>query len=156
MTILNALAGKPISVYGKGENVRDWIHVDDHVRALVEIVNNGRIGETYNVGANSERRNIEVVREICRILDDLSPDSAPHDRLITFVTDRPGHDARYAIDGRKLQSELGWHPRETFASGIEQTVRWYLDNRWWWEPLEQRYAGGRLGLLDTAPDKTPS
>ncbi|MBL8571943.1 MAG: dTDP-glucose 4,6-dehydratase [Phreatobacter sp.] len=147
LVILNALHGKPLPVYGKGENVRDWLYVDDHARALDMIAANGRIGEKYNVGGRSERRNIDVVRTICAILDRLRPQAAPHEQLITFVTDRPGHDLRYAIDATKLETELGWRAEETFETGIEKTVRWYLDNEWWWRPLRDKvYAGERLGL----------
>lgn len=147
LVILNALHGKPLPVYGDGGNVRDWLHVEDHARALFMILTKGRVGEKYNVGGRNERRNIDVVRRICAILDRLRPISAPHDRLITFVTDRPGHDARYAIDASKLENELGWRARHDFDSGIEATVRWYLENEWWWRPLRDKvYAGERLGL----------
>lgn len=148
LTILNALAGEQLPVYGKGENVRDWLYVEDHARALDIIVGRGRLGETYNVGGRNERRNIEVVRKICEVLDSASPASRPREELITFVTDRPGHDARYAIDATKLENELGWRARESFDTGIEKTVQWYLDNEWWWQPLRERYAGQRLGLLN--------
>lgn len=150
LTILNALAGRPLPVYGMGENVRDWLYVDDHARALNLIVERGRPGETYNVGGRNERRNIDVVRRICAVLDDLVPSAAPREGLIEFVTDRPGHDARYAIDAAKLETELGWSARENFDSGIEKTVRWYLDNEWWWRPLRDRYDGERLGLNSVA------
>lgn len=150
LTILNALAGERLPVYGKGENVRDWLYVEDHARALHVIAQNGRPGETYNVGGRNERRNIEVVRAICSVLDELAPANRPREELIEFVTDRPGHDARYAIDATKLETELGWRARENFNSGIEKTVRWYLDNDWWWRPLRDRYKGERLGLLKTA------
>ena len=150
LTILNALAGEPLPVYGKGENVRDWLYVEDHARALDIIVERGRIGETYNVGGRNERRNIDVVRRICAVLDELAPANRPRAELIEFVTDRPGHDARYAIDASKLEDELGWRAQENFDTGIEKTVRWYLDNDWWWQPLRERYAGQRLGLLKTA------
>ena len=149
LTILNALAGRTLPVYGKGENVRDWLFVDDHARALDIIIERGRVGETYNVGGRNERRNIDVVRRICAVLDELSPADAPREKLIEFVTDRPGHDARYAIDATKLETELGWRARETFDTGIEKTVRWYLDNEWWWRPLRERYDGQRLGLAKT-------
>lgn len=147
LTILNALAGERLPVYGKGENVRDWLYVEDHARALDLIAERGRVGETYNVGGRNERRNIDVVRQICAVLDKLAPANRPREELIEFVTDRPGHDARYAIDATKLETELGWRARENFDSGIEITVQWYLDNEWWWQPLRQRYAGQRLGLL---------
>jgi len=150
LTILNALAGKPLPLYGNGENVRDWLYVEDHVRALDLIVAEGRPGETYNVGGRNERRNIDVVRRICAVLDELVPAGAPRESLIEFVADRPGHDARYAIDASKLETELGWRAREDFDSGIDKTVRWYLDNAWWWRPLRERYDGARLGLAEGA------
>lgn len=150
LTILNALDGKRLPVYGKGDNVRDWLYVDDHARALDMIIEQGRPGETYNVGGRNERQNIEVVRRICQVLDKLVPADAPREQLIEFVTDRPGHDARYAIDASRLENELGWRAHEDFDSGIEKTVRWYLENDWWWRPLRERYEGGRLGLLDGA------
>jgi dTDP-glucose 4,6-dehydratase len=150
LTILNALAGERLPVYGKGENVRDWLYVEDHARALDLIIERGRVGETYNVGGRNERQNIEVVRRICAVLDELAPSDRPREQLIEFVTDRPGHDARYAIDATKLETELGWQAQEDFDSGIEKTVRWYLDNDWWWRPLRERYAGERLGLLKSA------
>ena len=147
LTILNALAGERLPVYGKGENVRDWLYVEDHARALDLIAERGRIGETYNVGGRNERRNIDVVRRICAVLDEIEPANRPREELIEFVTDRPGHDARYAIDATKLESELGWRAEENFDTGIAKTVRWYLDNDWWWRPLRERYAGERLGLI---------
>ena len=147
LTILNALSGRPLPVYGKGENVRDWLYVEDHARALDLIVERGRLGETYNVGGRNERRNIDVVERICEVLDGLAPGNRSHKELIKFVTDRPGHDARYAIDATKLETELGWKAQENFESGIEKTVRWYLDNEWWWRPLRERYDGERLGIL---------
>jgi dTDP-glucose 4,6-dehydratase len=150
LTILNALAGEKLPVYGKGENVRDWLYVDDHARALDLIAERGRVGETYNVGGRNERRNIDVVRCICEVLDRLAPASQPREELIEFVTDRPGHDARYAIDASKLEDELGWRAQENFDTGIEKTVSWYLENEWWWQPLRERYAGQRLGLLKMA------
>ena len=149
LTIINALEGKTLPVYGRGENIRDWLHVDDHVRALDIIAARGRPGETYNVGGSNERRNIGVVRAICAILDELQPAATPRADLIAFVEDRPGHDARYAIDATRLETELGWRARYTFESGIAQTVRWYLDNDWWWKPLRARHDGGRLGLVTT-------
>lgn len=150
LTILNALAGERLPVYGKGENVRDWLYVEDHARALDLIAERGRPGETYNVGGRNERRNIDVVRRICSVLDEFEPANRPREELIEFVTDRPGHDARYAIDATRLETELGWRARETFDTGIEKTVRWYLDNEWWWRPLRDRYSGERLGLLKSA------
>jgi len=147
LTILNALAGEQLPVYGKGQNVRDWLYVEDHARALDIIVERGRPGETYNVGGGNERRNIDVVRQICEVLDRIAPSNRPRQELISFVTDRPGHDARYAIDATKLETELGWRALENFDTGIEKTVQWYLDNEWWWQPLRERYAGERLGLV---------
>ncbi|PCK82211.1 dTDP-glucose 4,6-dehydratase [Rhizobium sophoriradicis] len=148
LMILNALGGKPLPVYGNGANVRDWLYVEDHARALYTIASRGRPGEKYNVGGRNERRNIDVVHRICAILDGVYSDKAPHARLITNVTDRPGHDARYAIDASKLESELGWKAQETFETGIEKTVRWYLNNEWWWRPLRETvYSGERLGVF---------
>jgi len=152
LTILNAHAGERLPVYGKGENVRDWLYVEDHARALDIIAERGRPGETYNVGGRNERKNIDVVRRICAVLDEIAPSERPREELIEFVTDRPGHDARYAIDATKLESELGWRAQENFDSGIEKTVRWYLANQWWWQPLRERYSGERLGLLNAAKD----
>jgi dTDP-glucose 4,6-dehydratase len=147
LMILNALEGKPLPVYGNGSNVRDWLYVDDHVRALYLILRRGRIGEKYNVGGRNEQTNLDVVERICKIMDRLSPAGAPHRRLVSFVTDRPGHDHRYAIDASRLEAELGWSAKETFDTGIEKTVRWYLDNREWWESVRLGvYAGERLGL----------
>lgn len=149
LIILNALHGKPLPVYGAGENIRDWLYVGDHARALFTVATKGKLGEKYNVGGRNERRNIDVVRRICALLDELRPQGAPHDRLIEFVADRPGHDQRYAIDASKLEAELGWRADETFETGIEKTVRWYLDNEWWWRPLREKvYQGERLGLVD--------
>lgn len=149
LMILNARSGKALPVYGKGENVRDWLHVDDHVRAMRVVLARGKVGETYNVGGNAERRNIDVVTTICDVLDELLPESQhkPHKSLIEFVQDRPGHDLRYAIDASKIKNELGWEPAETFESGIRNTVKWYLENRDWWQPiLDGTYQGERLGL----------
>jgi dTDP-glucose 4,6-dehydratase len=153
LTILNALSGQHLPVYGKGENVRDWLFVEDHVSALITVLRNGRPGQTYNVGGNSERQNIQVVQAICDTLDRLRPDPAgSRRRLITFVTDRPGHDQRYAINASKLKDELGWRPSESFETGLEKTIAWYLDNEWWWQPLRERvYSGERLGLLQPEP-----
>jgi dTDP-glucose 4,6-dehydratase len=150
LTILNALAGQRLPIYGKGENVRDWLYVEDHARALDIIAERGRVGETYNVGGRNERRNIDVVQRICAVLDELAPAHRPRSELIEFVKDRPGHDARYAIDATKLEQELGWRAREDFDSGIAKTVEWYLSNEWWWQPLRADYAGQRLGLIATA------
>ena len=157
LVILNGLEGKPLPVYGKGANVRDWLHVEDHVSALCLVNEKGVPGETYNVGGHNERTNLQVVQTVCRILDEMCParplnaaTSRPLDRfedLITYVADRPGHDLRYAIDPTKLMDELGWRPRYTFETGIRATVRWYLDNAWWWRPIrEKTYAGQRLGV----------
>jgi dTDP-glucose 4,6-dehydratase len=146
LTILNALEGRKLPVYGKGENVRDWLHVEDHARALFLALRRGRIGETYNIGGGAERRNIDLVRLVCAILDEVHPEGRPHDGLITFVADRPGHDLRYAIDDRKLRGELGWAPRESLETGLRKTVLWYLENRGWWEPIRSGvYRGERLG-----------
>jgi dTDP-glucose 4,6-dehydratase len=147
LIILNALEKKPLPVYGSGGNVRDWLYVDDHARALDLIATRGRIGETYNVGGRNERRNIDVVLQICGLMDQFRPQAKSHSALITNVDDRPGHDARYAIDAQKLETDLGWRARESFDSGLEKTVRWYLENEWWWKPLRKEYAGTRLGLL---------
>jgi dTDP-glucose 4,6-dehydratase len=148
LVILNAMHTKPLPVYGAGTQVRDWLYVDDHARALDLIVRCGTPGEKYNVGGRNEQRNIDVVHTICSILDRLRPAGAPHARLITHVTDRPGHDQRYAIDATRLETELGWRAEETFSTGIEKTVAWYLENEWWWRPLRDKvYAGERLGLV---------
>jgi len=149
LTIVRALEGKSLPIYGKGENVRDWLYVEDHARALEAVLRRGRPGEVYNIGGNAEKRNIDIVRMVCALLDEMLPQSVhrPHSRLIEFVTDRPGHDLRYAIDASKIRSELGWQPSESFESGLRKTVRWYLDNRRWWERvLSGAYRGERLGL----------
>lgn len=148
LVILNALEGKALPVYGRGENVRDWLFVEDHARAIEHIVARGKPGETYNVGGGEERTNLEVVEAICDLLDERVPlaDGSRRRSLITFVRDRPGHDFRYAIDSSKIERELGWSPTETFASGLARTVDWYLGNEWWWGPLRsERYSGERLG-----------
>ena len=148
LIILNCLDGKPLPVYGKGANVRDWLYVEDHVRALCLVNEKGRDGETYNVGGHNERTNLEVVKTVCAIMDELRPraDGSRYESLITYVTDRPGHDLRYAIDPTKLMDELGWKPQENFDTGIRKTVQWYLDNEWWWKPIhENKYSGERLG-----------
>jgi dTDP-glucose 4,6-dehydratase len=146
LTILNALAGKAIPVYARGENVRDWLFVDDHADAILAVLARGRVGETYVVGGNNERANIDVVRRVCAILDEICPVpdaiGGGRESLITFVEDRPGHDFRYAIDAAKLRRELGWSPTESFESGLRKTVHWYVDNRWWWERLRARDAHG--------------
>ncbi len=149
VVILNALDGRPIPVYGRGENVRDWLYVDDHVRALVTVLENGTPGETYAIGGHNERRNLEVVQTICAHLDELAPNPAggSYADLITFVEDRPGHDYRYAIDASKIERTLGWRPAETFESGLRKTVRWYLENRAWCDRVTRdRYQRERLGL----------
>ncbi|HCI5764267.1 dTDP-glucose 4,6-dehydratase [Klebsiella quasipneumoniae] len=151
LTILNALAGKPLPVYGNGEQIRDWLYVEDHARALYQVATEGESGETYNIGGHNERKNIDVVRTICSILDKVvehKPGNISHfAELITFVKDRPGHDLRYAIDAAKIERDLGWVPQETFESGIEKTVHWYLNNTTWWQRvLDGSYAGERLGL----------
>lgn len=132
LMIVNALAGKPLPIYGDGQNVRDWLYVGDHCSAIREVLARGRLGETYNVGGWNEMANLEIVHTLCALLDELRPSAAgSHARLITYVKDRPGHDRRYAIDARKIERELGWRPAETFQSGIRKTVRWYLDNPAW-------------------------
>ena len=148
LIILNCLDGKPLPVYGKGANVRDWLYVEDHVRALCLVNEKGKDGETYNIGGHNERTNLEVVKTVCAILDELRPrqDGTKYESLITYVTDRPGHDLRYAIDPSKLMNDLGWKPQENFDTGIRKTVQWYLDNEWWWKPIhEKKYSGQRLG-----------
>ena len=148
LVILNALEGKPLPVYGKGDNIRDWLYVDDHARALLLIAETGTPGESYNIGGHNERTNIEVVRSICALMDEFRPGSIEggHEALITFVTDRPGHDQRYAIDATKVRTELGWQARENFVTGLRKTVRWYLDNEAWWQRIRSGvYQGQRLG-----------
>jgi dTDP-glucose 4,6-dehydratase len=147
-TIIRGLAERTLPVYGNGENVRDWLYVDDHARALTLVVERGGVGETYNIGGREEYRNIEVVRQICRLLDDFAPSSnGSREELIRFVTDRPGHDRRYAIDPSKIERELGWCAAETFETGLAKTVRWYIDNRSWWQSiLDRGYKAERLGL----------
>ena len=148
LTILNALHGQELPVYGTGSNVRDWIYVDDHARGLLAVLERGQPGEKYNFGGDGECTNLEVVHSICDILDRLVPAGIKRRSLIRFVTDRPGHDFRYAIDSSKARKELGWKAEQTFASGLEETVRWYLNNRSWWEPIRKGvYSGQRLGLV---------
>ncbi len=145
--ILNAREGRPVEVYGDGGNVRDWLHVDDHVDALLRILRGGEPGQTYAVGGGAERTNLAVVEEICDLLDEMASVERPHRNLVQFVADRPGHDRRYAIDASRIKSALGWAPKHTFEQGLRETVRWYLDHEVWWRPLrEKRHGGGRLGL----------
>lgn len=152
VVILNALAGKPIPIYGTGANVRDWLYVEDHADALLTVLARGAVGRSYNIGGENERSNLELVRTLCALLDEMHPEGAPHDRLITFVADRPGHDARYAIDPNRIRTELGWRPSVTLDEGLARTVRWYLDNRAWWAPLQARQGvGERLGRGDFKP-----
>jgi dTDP-glucose 4,6-dehydratase len=147
LIILKGLSGQPLPVYGKGDNIRDWLYVEDHARALRLVLERGVIGESYNIGGFNERRNIDVVHTICTLLDEMQPAGAPHAKLITHVTDRPGHDHRYAIDATKIERELGWRPLETFETGIRRTVEWYLANEPWWRAvLDGSYKGERLGL----------
>ncbi|WP_350238153.1 dTDP-glucose 4,6-dehydratase [Pectobacterium colocasium] len=151
LIILNALEGKSLPVYGNGAQVRDWLYVEDHARALYKVVTKGEIGETYNIGGHNERKNIEVVQTICRLLDEMVPNKLigidKYEELISYVTDRPGHDMRYAIDAGKIYDELGWKPQETFESGIRKTVEWYLANEQWWRRVKDgSYAGERLGI----------
>ena len=147
VAILNALAGRPIPVYGAGENVRDWLFVEDHAEALLTVIERAKPGASYNIGGDAEARNIDLVRAICAILDRKRPAAAPHDRLIAFVADRPGHDLRYAIDASRIRDELGWRPSVTLAEGLERTVDWYLANEAWWRPLQARQGvGERLGV----------
>jgi dTDP-glucose 4,6-dehydratase len=149
LTIINGLEGKKLPVYGTGSNVRDWLYVEDHARALLAVIDGGRIGETYCIGGRSERTNLDVVKAVCALLDELAPSTAIGRRedLITFVADRPGHDLRYAIDPTRIDSELGWQPRETFDTGLRKTVQWFLANRAWWQRIRDNiYAGERLGV----------
>jgi dTDP-glucose 4,6-dehydratase len=148
LVILNALEEKELPVYGKGEQIRDWLYVEDHARALIKVATEGKPGETYNIGGHNEKQNIQVVKTICAILDELQPktDNTKYSDQIKFVADRPGHDMRYAIDASKIEKELGWKPEETFETGLKKTVQWYLNNQWWWEPLREKYQRQRLGL----------
>jgi dTDP-glucose 4,6-dehydratase len=153
LTTINALQGKPLPVYGTGENVRDWLHVDDHADALLLVAQRGAQGHSYNIGGNNEYSNIAVVRAICKLLDELAPCASigPREQLITFVVDRPGHDARYAIDAAKITRDLGWKPSHSFESGLRQTVQWYLNNPKWWERVRSGvYRGHRLGVLNSS------
>lgn len=147
LVILKAMEGASLPVYGDGSNIRDWLYVEDHARALVMVLLKGRFGEKYNIGGRNERTNLQVVERICDLMDLMAPKVRSHRELITFVTDRPGHDHRYAIDAAKTEQEIGWHALEDFDSGIEKTVRWYLENEAWWGPLRSTYKGERLGVL---------
>jgi dTDP-glucose 4,6-dehydratase len=154
--VYNALRGKALPVYGDGLQIRDWLYVKDHCRAVMSVLEEGRVGEAYNVGGHNELTNLQVVKTICSLLDDLAADSphTPHESLITSVEDRPGHDRRYAIDATKIERELGWTPLETFESGMEKTVRWYLENQKWCEGvLSRSYRGERLGLGGAARER---
>ena len=148
LVILNAIEGKPLPIYGKGDQIRDWLYVEDHARALYKVVTEGVIGETYNIGGHNEKKNIEVVEAICYILDDIKPKAdGSYSEQITYVADRPGHDRRYAIDATKIANELGWKPQETFVTGLRKTVTWYLENEQWWQRVRSgAYQGARLGL----------
>ena len=152
LMILNALAGKPLPVYGNGQQVRDWLYVEDHARALLKVVSEGEVGETYNIGGHNEQKNLDVVRAICALLEELAPQKPAgithYEDLITYVQDRPGHDLRYAIDASKIERELGWVPQETFETGLRKTVQWYLDNLEWCRRVQDgSYQGQRLGAL---------
>lgn len=152
LCIINALEGKPLPVYGKGEQIRDWLYVEDHARALYRVLTHGSVGETYNIGGHNEQRNIDVVTSICALLERLAPDKPSgvesYKDLISYVTDRPGHDVRYAIDAEKIKQELDWVPQETFNSGLEKTIRWYLDNSGWWQRVKDgSYQNEHLGIL---------
>jgi dTDP-glucose 4,6-dehydratase len=150
LIILNALEGRPLPVYGDGSNIRDWLYVEDHARALVMGLEKGRFGEKYNIGGRNERTNLQVVERVCDLMDALAPKGHAHRDLIHFVTDRPGHDHRYAIDATKTEDEIGWQALESFDTGIEKTVRWYLENETWWQPLRKAYSGERLGVVAQA------
>lgn len=148
LMILNALAGKPLSVYGDGQQIRDWLYVEDHARALIKVATEGAIGDTYNIGGHNEKANLTVVETLCDLLQELVPQESSYRELITFVTDRPGHDVRYAIDASKIERELGWKPEETFETGLRKTVKWYLANETWWKRVQDgSYQGQRLGSL---------
>ena len=150
LIILNAYEGKPLPVYGQGMQIRDWLHVDDHIEALYLVAEKGRVGETYNIGGHNEIMNIDVVQQICNLMDQLAPKDYPHTQLITYVADRPGHDNRYAIDASKIAQELDWIPKETFATGLAKTVKWYLDNLDWCQGIAQgQYDRERLGQVDS-------
>ena len=150
LVILNALEGKDLPIYGKGDQIRDWLYVEDHARALYKVVTEGKVGETYNIGGHNEKQNIEVVRSICNILDALVPKDSPYSEQITYVSDRPGHDRRYAIDASKMSDELNWTPLETFETGLRKTVQWYLENQAWCKNVQDgSYQRERLGELNT-------
>jgi dTDP-glucose 4,6-dehydratase len=148
--IINALNARPLPIYGTGTNIRDWLYVDDHVRALFKVAVSGRIGEVYCIGARTERTNLQVAKAICALMDELAPNTAigAHEKLVTFVADRPGHDLRYSIDATRVSTELDWRPLETFDTGLRKTVEWYLSNRGWWERIRSAvYRGERLGVV---------
>jgi dTDP-glucose 4,6-dehydratase len=150
--IINCLHGKSLPVYGKGENVRDWLYVEDHCDAIDTVLKSGTVGETYNIGGNNEIKNIDVVKTICSLLDIIlsKNDGSKYSELISYVTDRPGHDFRYAIDATKIENELGWSPQESFETGIQKTIQWYLDNESWWKSIQNNtYRQERLGVLDS-------
>ncbi|WP_412495570.1 dTDP-glucose 4,6-dehydratase [Shewanella chilikensis] len=148
LVILNAVEGKPLPVYGKGDQIRDWLYVEDHARALYKVVTEGKVGETYNIGGHNEKQNLEVVKTICAILDELMPKATPYAEQITYVADRPGHDRRYAIDATKMSKELNWAPDETFETGLRKTVQWYLNNQAWSQRVQDgSYQRQRLGLI---------
>ena len=149
--ILNCISNKPLPVYGEGDNVRDWLYVEDHCDAIYSVLRNGSIGNTYNLGGNNEIKNIDIVKMICRKMDKLSPRNTgdKYEELITYVPDRPGHDFRYAIDASKIEKELGWIPKESFDTGIEKTILWYLDNKEWWESIQNNcYKQERMGVVN--------
>ena len=149
LVILNALEAKELPIYGKGDQIRDWLYVEDHARGLYKVVTEGKVGETYNIGGHNEKQNLEVVQTICEILDDLVPKATKYNEQITYVADRPGHDRRYAIDSSKIQNELGWTPVETFETGLRKTVQWYLDNQQWCKNVQDgSYQRERLGEIE--------
>ncbi len=148
LMIINAIEGRPLPVYGRGENIRDWLYVENHAAALLLVAREGVVGQSYNVGGNNEWRNLDVVQAICDLMNEFMPRSGGYRDLISYVTDRPGHDLRYAIDSQKIQRELGWRPQEQFETGLRKTVKWYLDNRTWWEAVRSgSYRGERLGVI---------
>ena len=148
LMIINAIEGKPLPVYGRGENIRDWLYVEDHAAALLLVAREGVVGQSYNIGGNNEWRNLDVVHAICDLMNEFMPRAGGYRDLISYVTDRPGHDLRYAIDSQKIQRELGWRPQEQFETGLRKTVKWYLDNRAWWEAVRSgSYRGERLGVI---------